>query len=171
MSALRQIQAEYDVARLEKREIHRGIRLGARMWLDVGGVGGEQLLHPVDRALLDHVHELASTVVAFSRQSLGVLIGQRGSHGFEHRHRDEVFARDQLKSVTLPIDLEIDEARDLLIALSETARRHCNPGRWFWRSCLCLGHQMSWGSIFLTRRSWRPPSNLASNQTFMVSTA
>src|SRR6185503_16454643 len=85
--------------------------------------------------------------------------------------RHEVLAGDQLESTALPIDLVVDEARDLWIRLGEPSFRHRHLRRGpLGRSC-GLGHQISFKSIFSTRRSWRPPSNLASSHTFMVSTA
>src|SRR5450759_99257 len=115
MSALREVETEYDVARLQEREVHRRICLRAGMRLHVGVVGGEQLLHAVDRELLHHVHEFAPAVVPLPGESLRVLIGQWSSHCLEHRWRDEVLARDQLEPVTLPIDLEAYESGNLWI--------------------------------------------------------
>src|SRR4029077_4856594 len=128
MAALREIQSEYDVARLEEREVYSGVRLRARMWLHVGMIRGEELLHAGDRALLHHVHELASAVVALPRQTLRVLVGQRSSHCFEHRWRDEVLAGDQLKAMTLPVDLQVYESGNLGIGMREIARRHRDLG-------------------------------------------
>jgi len=83
------------------------------MRLHVGVVGGEQFFHSVDRELLDHVHELAAPVVPFPGESLRVFVGQRSSHRFEHSRGHEILARDQLESVTLPIDLEVYESGNL----------------------------------------------------------
>ena len=115
VSSLREIEAEHDIARLEEREVDRCVRLRSRMCLDICMLGVEKFLQPVDGELLYHVYELAATVVAFAGQTLGVLVGERCAHRLQHGSRHEILAGYQLEAVPLPIDLEIDDARDLRI--------------------------------------------------------
>src|SRR6267143_6698747 len=76
-------------------------------------LGAEQLLRPIDRELLDLIDDFAAAVVALPRQPLGVLVGERGAHGFEYCDRHEVLARDQLEAMLLPRDLLVDEGANL----------------------------------------------------------
>src|SRR6266550_4878661 len=115
-------------------------------------LGAEQLLRPIDRELLDLIDHLAAAVIPLPRQPLGVLVGERRPHRFEHRDRDEILARDQLEPMLLPRDLATDEVGDLGIDFRE--------GR------LTIGHL----SIFSTRRSWRPPSNPVSSHLCRILT-
>ncbi len=94
MSALGEIEAEHDVAGLEKREVYSGIGLRSRMRLDVGVIGAEKLLQTIDGELLHHVYELTTAVVALSRQSFRVLVRERRAHRLQHRWRDEVLTGD-----------------------------------------------------------------------------
>src|SRR5690242_3668412 len=138
------------------------------MRLHVRVIGIEQLLHTIDRELLYLIDDFAAAVIALSRKTFRVFVGERSAHRFEHRLRHEILTRDQLEAVALPIDLLIDEPCDIRIRLSDVPFRHRAatdaPLRW----CLSLWHQVSFGSILFTRRSWRPPSNLVSSHSFMV---
>ena len=85
MPAVRQIHAQHGVARLQQREVHRHVRLGARVRLDVGVLGAEKRLRPIDRERFGDVDELAAAVVALARIPFGVFVGQDGTGGFEDR--------------------------------------------------------------------------------------
>src|SRR5450631_4409100 len=50
--------------------------LRARVRLHIGECAGEQLLRPVDRQLLGHVHIDAAAIIAPTRVALGVFVGQ-----------------------------------------------------------------------------------------------
>ena len=76
MSAVGQAHSENRVAGLERGEERGLVRRGTRMRLDIGEVGMEELLRPVDGELLDDVDVLATAVVALSGIALRVLIGQ-----------------------------------------------------------------------------------------------
>ena len=127
MTTVGQIHPEKRVAWLKKRG-HRGeVRRRAGVGLDIGVVGAEELLGAIDRELLDFVDDLAAAIVALARKSLGVLVGQRRSHRFEDRGRNEVLARDQLEATVLPLDLTTDEGRNLWISRLQGFAR-CGPG-------------------------------------------
>ena len=76
VAAVGERHAHETVAGLKKGEKCRLVRLGARMRLNVGVDGAEELLHAVDRDGLDLVDELAAAVVALAGIALGVLVGQ-----------------------------------------------------------------------------------------------
>ena len=99
MAAVRQVQSENGVARLQNGRVgfHVGLRSG--MGLHVGVLRAEQLLGAVARQVLDDVGKLAAAVVALARISLGVLIGEHRARGFEHGFADEVFRGDQLQAL------------------------------------------------------------------------
>src|SRR5205823_7357140 len=99
----------------QQREVRGHVRLRSGMRLDVGVLGAEQGLRAVDGELLDLVDHLASAIVALPRQSLGVLVGQRGPRRLEHRLGDEVLAGDELEPVGLPRRFFPDELRDFWI--------------------------------------------------------
>src|SRR2546430_9296823 len=111
----------------------------------------EQSLGAIDGELLDLIDDLAAAVVTLPRQALGVLVGERGAHRLEHGDRDEVLARDQLEAVLLPFHLAANQLEDGRVRLGE--RR------------ATVDHE----SIFATRRSWRPPSNLVSSHLCRIS--
>ena len=74
--AVRQRHAEDRVARLQRGEEHRLIRLRSRVRLDIREFGVEELFGAVDRELLRDVDIFASAVVALPRIALGVLVRQ-----------------------------------------------------------------------------------------------
>ena len=115
---------EQRVARLGQGEVgrHVGLRPGVR--LDVGVVGAEEPLRPVDGELLDLVHHLAATVVALPRVALGVLVGQGRAGGLQHRGGDEVLAGDELEPVGLAPGLLADEPGDIGVGLGEALGGH-----------------------------------------------
>ena len=69
MAAVREVHPEHGVARLEQRQIHAHVGLGAGMRLHVGVLGAEQRLGAIDRQRFDDVDELAAAVVALARDS------------------------------------------------------------------------------------------------------
>jgi hypothetical protein len=90
VAAVCEVQAQDRVAGVQQREHGRRVGLGAGVRLDVGGLGAEQGLHPVDRELLDDVDVLAAAVVTAPRVPLGVLVGEHGALRRHHRGRGEV---------------------------------------------------------------------------------
>src|SRR5690242_11708106 len=151
VTAVRQRQPKQRVTRLRDREIRGHVRLRARVRLHVGVLRLEERLGAIDGELLHLVHHLATAVVALARQTLGVLVGQGGTHRLEHRDRDEVLARDQLEPMLLPIHLAADERVDGGVYLRQR------------------GAAVDHGSILATRRSWRPPSNAVSSHLCRMS--
>ena len=105
VAAVAEIHAENGVARLEQREIHGDIGLGAGMGLDVGVLGAEELLGPLDGEVLDLVHILTAAVVARAGIALGVLVGQMAAHGLHDGGGYEVLRGDQLDMITLALKL------------------------------------------------------------------
>ena len=111
VAAVRQVQPEDGVARLQHRGVgfHVGLRSGVR--LDVGVLRSEKLLGTVARQVLDDVGELAASVVALAGIAFGVLVGEHRAHGFEHGFADEVFRGDQFQSFVLAADFIVDGER------------------------------------------------------------
>ena len=66
---MRELEPHQRVAGLQQRVVDGGVRLRARVRLDVGVLGAEQRLGPVDRELLGDVDVLAAAVVALARDS------------------------------------------------------------------------------------------------------
>ena len=158
VSALREIHAEERVARLEKGEEHRGIGRRTAVRLHVGVLGPEQLLESVDRQLFDLVHDVAATVVALTRQSFGVLVGERRADRFHDRRRHEILAGDELEPIALPLRFFVDQVRDYRIRLRQgIPRRQAIPLRPIRAGCTThvvfpeASASLSSRSIFATR--------------------
>src|SRR3954453_13245396 len=86
---------------------------GARVSLQVGVRGAEQLLGARDADLFGPVDDLAPAVVTLAGIALGVLVAQRRAERGENRRRGEVLAGDELEAATQPVELVEDDARDL----------------------------------------------------------
>ena len=117
VAAVRQRHRQHRVAGLQERAVDGEVGVGARVRLQVGVLGAEQLLGPVDADLLGPVDHLAAAVVALARVALGVLVAQRAAERGQHRRRGEVLARDQLQPAAQPVQLVEDHAGDLGIDL------------------------------------------------------
>src|SRR6185295_13094133 len=98
-----------------------GVRLRARVRLDVRVLGPEQRLRAVDRELLDHVDVLAAAVVALAGIALGVLVREHAALGLQDRLRHEVLGRDHLERALLALDLVTDRVGDLRVDVGQRA--------------------------------------------------
>ena len=119
VAAVVEPERQHRVARLHQPEIHRHVRLRARMGLDVCVLGLEEILGPVDRELLDLVDDLAAAVVPLARVPLGVLVRRHRADRLEDRRPREVLRRDQLDLAALPLELVAEERRDVRIDLGK----------------------------------------------------
>ncbi|MNN20665.1 hypothetical protein D3C81_1339560 [compost metagenome] len=108
VAAVGQAHAQQGVASLQQGQVDRRVGLGARVWLDVGITGTEQLLGAVDGQLLDHIDMLAAPVVTLARVAFGVLVGQFGALGLHHLGAGVVFRSDQLDVVFLALHFTAD---------------------------------------------------------------
>ena len=121
--AVRETHAEDGVARLQKRQIHGGVRLGARVGLHVRVLRAEQLAGALSRDLLHDVHIFAAVVVPAAGIALRIFIGQRRTHRGHNRLRDEVLARDQLNAVLLAGELFLHRLADDEVHLLDKINR------------------------------------------------
>ncbi|GAA3044020.1 hypothetical protein GCM10020000_24360 [Streptomyces olivoverticillatus] len=124
--AVGEVQTQDGVAGVEQRE-HRGrVGLRAGVRLDVGVLGTEERLDPVDRDLLDDVDVLAAAVVAAARVALGVLVGEDRALGLHDRDRSEVLRGDHLEGGLLAVEFGVDCGGDVGVELMEGAvqQRH-----------------------------------------------
>src|SRR6185312_16279740 len=113
--AVREIESQHGVAGFAGGEVHRLVRWRARVRLHVRVFGAEQRLRARDRQAFDDVHVLAAAVVAASRVTFGVFVGEDGARRLEDGAADEVFRRDQLEAGRLPVQLVTNGYRDLRI--------------------------------------------------------
>ena len=105
VAAVRQLEAQDRVARLQQRVVDGRVGLRAGVRLDVRVLGAEQLLRAVDRELLGDVDVLAAAVVAPARVALGVLVRQHAALALQHRLRHEVLGGDHLERALLALEL------------------------------------------------------------------
>ena len=119
MPAVREIHRQNFVARLQRGEINRHVRLRARMRLHVGVLGAEKFLRAVNRDLLDFVDPFAAAVPAFFRIALGVLVRQHAALSRHHGGQREVFGRDQFDVRLLSFEFALDAGGDFRIEVGE----------------------------------------------------
>ena len=115
VSAVVEAHGEHGVAGVQQREIHRHVRLAARVGLHVRGFGAEEFLRAVDRELFHLVDEFAAVVVALARIAFGVLVGQDGALGGADGRAREVFGGDELDAVELAVGFLVDQRGDLRV--------------------------------------------------------
>ena len=117
VAAVRQRHRQHRVAGLQEGAVHRDVGAGAGVRLQVGVLGAEQRLGPVDADLLGPVDHLAAAVVPPAGIALGVLVAQRAAERGQHRRRGEVLAGDQLQAAAQPVQLVQHHAGDLGVDL------------------------------------------------------
>ena len=116
-----EVQAEDGVPRLQHGHVRGHVGLAARVRLDVGRLGAEELLRPLDGQGLHLVHHLAAAVVALAGVPLGVLVGQGRADGLHDRGADEVLRGDELEPFLLALGLLPDQGGDVRVHLGEGA--------------------------------------------------
>ena len=119
MPAMRQVQPQNRVARLQDRRVglHVGLRSGMR--LHVGMLRAEELLRPVARQVLDDIGKLAAAVVTLAGISLGILVREHRARSFEHGFADEVFRGNQFQALVLAASFVVDGGGNLRIAFEQ----------------------------------------------------
>ena len=122
---LGQVHRQDAVADLERGEEDRLVGRGPRVGLDVGVLGPEQLLDPVDRQPLGPVDELAAAVITLAGQPLGILVGQDRADRLHHRGTGVVLRGDQLQLVALAVFLVPDRLEDLRVAVPSGCPCRC----------------------------------------------
>src|SRR5688572_13804574 len=127
VAAVRQRHAEDGVARLERRGVHRLVRLRARMRLYIRPRCAEQLFRALDGDGLGDVHVLAAAVITLARIALGVLVGELAALCDEQRAADVILRCDQLDVVFLALVFLADGGPNFGIGLGEKV-----GGEHFW---------------------------------------
>ena len=122
VAAVRQAHAQQRVAGFQHGHIDGLIGLAAGVRLDVGVLRAKELLGALDGKILRHIHVLATAVVALAGQALGVLVGHHRAQGFQHRLADEILRGDQFHRASLPVNFQVDGARDFRVHLVERAQ-------------------------------------------------
>ena len=105
------------------------VRVDARVRLDVGVRGAEQLAGVLGGQRLDRVDVLAAGVEAVPDRPLGVLVREPVAHRQQHRRRGVVLARDQLQRLALVGELGPDRVRDPRLDRADDVERAAVGGR------------------------------------------
>ena len=101
MTAVGQIHSHHRITRLEHGKIDRHIGLRAGMGLHIGVFRPEKRLGAFARQIFNDIDILAAAVIALSRISFGIFVGQVRAHCGQNRVTDEVFGCNQLQMLAL----------------------------------------------------------------------
>ena len=162
MPSVGELEREDRVARLERGEVDRHVRLRARVGLHIRVLGAEELLRAVDSRLLDLVDHLAAAVVAAPGVALGVLVRRHRPDALEDARPREVLGGDQLDLPALPVELLPEQLRDLGIDLGEPGSaqvlkrlvRHGHVRHRTHQSCCSMRSSTSAAGTAPSRRIW-----------------
>ena len=127
--AMRQTEAHQRIARLQQRELHRHVRLCARMRLDIGELGTEQFAGAVDGELLGDIDMLAPAIIAATGIALGIFVGQDRALRLKHGGRDDILRGDEFELIALPAQFRLDRRIDLRIAIGKLSAEKGRLGR------------------------------------------
>src|SRR5207253_1515185 len=120
MTAMRQIQPENRVARLQDGEVCAHVGLAAGVRLHIGVLGAKKSFGAVAGQVFDDIGILAAAVIAPAGIAFGVLIGEDRAHGLEHRLADKIFRGNQLQAFVLAGDFLVNGGGDRRIDFGES---------------------------------------------------
>ena len=123
VAAVREIEAENGVARLQHRRVGRGVGLRAGVRLHIDVLAAEDLLGAIAGQVLHHVGVLAAAVVAAAGIALGIFIGEDRAGRLQHCFGDEVFAGNHLQPFVLAEGFVVNGGGYLGVGLGE-GKRH-----------------------------------------------
>ena len=121
MSAMRQIQPQNRIARLQNRSVRFHVRLRSGVGLHIGVLRAKQFLRPVPRQVLDNIRKLAAAVITLAGISFGILIREHRAGSLQHGFADKIFRGDQFQAFVLAAGLVINGGGYQRIALGERA--------------------------------------------------
>ncbi len=119
VAAVRQIQAQNGIARLQHRRVGRGVGLRAGVRLHVDVLSAKNLLRTVSRQVLHNIAELAATVVAPAWIALGVLVGKDRAGRFQYCFGDKVLAGNHLQPFVLAEGFLVKSSRHIWVGLGK----------------------------------------------------
>ena len=122
--ALVQAHTQNGIARLHQRGVGCQVGVGAAMGLDVGELAVKQLAGALAGQVLDHIHLLATAVVAARGIALGIFVGKHRAHRLEHGGASKVLRCDQLDGLALARKLVIDRGGDLGVGVGKGFHEH-----------------------------------------------
>src|SRR5439155_4038019 len=112
MAAVGEIHRQHLIARLEHRKIDSHVRAAARMRLDVGMFGMEELERAFESQLLNGIDVFASAIPTLLGITYGIFVRKHRSLRFQNCGADEILARDQLDIFLLPLAFRFKGAGD-----------------------------------------------------------
>ena len=110
VSAMRKVQSENRIARLNHRRIGRHVRLRSRVRLHVRVLGAEELFGAVARQVLDDVGKLAAAVVPLARIPFRIFVREDRTHRLEHGFAHKILRSDQLQAFMLAAGFVINRS-------------------------------------------------------------
>ena len=119
MASMREVHSENLIAVIQRREIHRHVRLRAAVRLYVRMISAKQLLRAIDGRLLDDVGPFAAAVITLAGIAFGVLVRKHRAHRFKYGFADEVLAGDQFQSIRLARNFVVNGVGDQWINFGE----------------------------------------------------
>ncbi len=99
------------------------------MGLHIREPASKQALRAFNGKLLGGVDHMAAAVIALSRITFRIFVGENRAGGFKHGARHVILRRDQLDLIALAHQLPFKNARDLRIGRLEWRRKEIAQGR------------------------------------------
>jgi hypothetical protein len=110
-----EIQAHEGVAGFQARKVNGSVGLCPGVRLDIRIFAVEELAKPVDGELLHLVYDFAASIVAVSRITFRVFVGEYRTERVKYIIAHEVFRSDEFDAVSLAFLLLLYKFRDLKI--------------------------------------------------------
>ena len=121
VAAMRQVEPQDGVARLQHRAVSGLIGLRTRVRLNVRVFSAKELFGPVACQILDNVGELATAIVTASGVTLGIFVGENTARRLQHSFGGEVLTGYHLQVTLLAFELVGNGGEDFRVSLGERA--------------------------------------------------
>src|SRR5690606_29632159 len=89
------------------------------MRLYIRPFGAKEFACAINSQLFDFINYLTATIIALSRKTLRILVGQDRSHRFHYLGRGKIFGGYQFNPVLLAILFLLDKVKDYFILFHE----------------------------------------------------
>ena len=116
VTAVVKIHSHEGVARFQHSQQNGCVGLGTRVRLNVGIFCSEEFFHTFNSKCFHLVNHLAASVIAFSRVSFSILVGEIGAHGFHYLVTNKVLTGNQFHSFQLALMLFLNQLEDFVVS-------------------------------------------------------
>ena len=104
MAAMREVKSQDLISGLQAGKKDSSVCLCAGVWLYIGPGSTKKCFDPVDCKRFNLIYDFTTSVIAPTRITFGVFVGQTGPHGVDYGLAREIFGSNELYSMALAME-------------------------------------------------------------------